>query len=112
MFFCIKNDYFIILRDIHHFFSDEELLNNINDQQYVIDQKEVGLSSLVLKDGYNISCILPEYRGKDYRKINYNIDSSTNNTCGDPYFPNCYFGRTIKPIDVVFFKTNRYGIPI
>lgn len=108
MFFCLTQDYFLKLRDEFHFFSDENILNQINSIFYNAYCKEITLSVFGLRNGYNINCILPKYRGLDYRMINKNIDPHTDRYGGDVYFPNAYFGGTIKPNDVIFFKTNRF----
>ena len=67
--------------------------------------REVLMSQLILKNGWNINCILPKYQGLNYRTLKYNINPTTGE--GDPYYPNAYFGNTIKPYDVIFIKTNR-----
>ena len=66
---------------------------------------EVGMSFLILENGWNISCLLPGYRGLDYRSIASQPNPSSKH--GDPYFKNAYFGKTILPTDVIFYKNNR-----
>lgn len=72
----------------------------------VIGSKELGLSHLILKNGWNINCLLKEYQGLDYRTIKADINPTSHG--GDPYFKDAYFGRTIMPKEVVFFKNARF----
>lgn len=76
------------------------------DKFELIIRKEIGASSLLLQAGYNISCILPEYR-VDYRerRHDFNVD---NGHCGDIYHPRAYFGRNVNPFQSIFFK-NRFS---
>ena len=67
--------------------------------------KEIMMSQLVLKNGWNISCIIPEYQNIDYRIIKNDINNTSFNC--DPCFPNACFGRTIHPYECIFIKTNR-----
>ena len=103
MFFCIDSYYFDYLNSINFF--DEDTLNKETNMYYVIANKEIGLSQILLKKGYNINSILPKYKGIDYRLVNSNFNYSAPN--GDPYFKNKYFGDSIDKYDVIFFKTNR-----
>ena len=103
MFFAIDNEYFNFLDRIN-FFNEEE----INDKKfdYIITYKEIALSQIALNNGWNINCILNEYQGLDYIKLNGDINKRSIN--GDPYFKNAYFGKDIKKEDVIFFKINRF----
>ena len=67
--------------------------------------REVMLSQLILKNNWNINCILKKYQGVDYRNITEDINTTSVN--GDPYYIGAYFGENIKPYDVIFIKTNR-----
>jgi hypothetical protein len=72
----------------------------------IIYLKEVGLSQIALNNGWNINCILSKYKNLDY--LNLNTDINSTSTDGDPYYPNKYFGNTINPYEVIFFKNNRF----
>ena len=102
MFFCIDNEYFNYLQNIH-FFHEEELNNK--DFNYIIAYKEVGLSQIALNNNWNINCLLPKYKNLDYRRLNYDINITSRN--GDPYYDKSYFGQNIKKEDVIFYKNNR-----
>ena len=102
MFFILDNEGFNILNN-EKFFDNEEELNKNTDLWYVIFNKEIRLSQLLLKKGYNINSILTQYKDVDYTKIKQNF----NPTGEDPYFKNTYFGNTITKEEVIFFKTNR-----
>jgi hypothetical protein len=109
MFFILDNDAFHFLLN-KKFFNDEKTLNKIKDfdtnilNNNIILYKEIGMSQLILNNNWNINCILSKYRNYDYRKIKKNFNPSSD----DPYYKNKYFGKTIKPNDVIFFKINRF----
>lgn len=103
MFFGIDNEYKNYL--MNKGFFDEEKYNSIKDINEVICYGEIGLSQLALNNGWNINCILKNYKDVDYTKIYKDFNWSSNN--GDPYFKNAYFGRSIFPDEVVFFKSYR-----
>jgi len=102
MFFAVDRKYFQELVD-YNFFNEEE----INKMTFadVVRNKEVGLSQKAIEKGYNINCILPKYKGLDY--ININTDINPNSLEGDPYHKGTYFGESVDPYDVVFYKNNR-----
>ena len=103
MFFILDKEGFDLLYN-EKFFDDEEVLNNNNDLWYVIFTKEIKMSQIILKKGYNINSILSKYKDIDYTKITKNF----NPTGTDPYYKNTYFGDTITKDEVIFFKTNRF----
>jgi len=70
----------------------------------VILNCEVKMSQIILNNNWNINCILSKYKNLDYRITNTNINPSGQ----DPYHKNSYFGKTIQPEEVIFFKTNRF----
>jgi len=106
MFFVLDKQYFNELVN-DNFFNEEQI--NKMEMHSVIREKEVGLSKKALEKGYNINCLLSKYKGLDYR----NIDKDINHTSriGDPYYVDGYFGETIDPYEVIFFKTNRLTPP-
>lgn len=79
---------------------------NYNNMTEFIASKEIMMSQLVLKNNWNISCIIPEYQNINYRTLNYDINPTSHNN--DPNFMNGCFGRTIHPYECIFIKTNRY----
>lgn len=108
MFFILNNEGFNFLLN-NGFFNDEEILNNITDMKYMVTNKEIKMSQLILKNNWNINAILPKYRGKDYRLIKKNFNPSSESPYnGSLDFPNKknYFGENIKPEEVIFYKTN------
>jgi hypothetical protein len=72
-----------------------------------IFNKEIGFSSWIIHYGFNINCILPLYRNKEYRHGSDRITNSFNSLFGDPFHPHHYFNRTINPYEAIFIKTNR-----
>jgi hypothetical protein len=71
----------------------------------VIENYELRLSQLILSNGMNIACFLPEYNGIDFREPHKNINPTA--ASGDPAFSYTYFGRTAHPLETLFVKTNR-----
>jgi len=103
MFFCIDKEYLNYLNKIN-FFNEYEL-NNIQNINYIIVYKELGLSQYALNNNWNINSILDKYKNFDYRTIDNDFNNTSN--YGDPYYKNAYFGETIDKYDVIFFKNNR-----
>jgi hypothetical protein len=103
MFFVMNNEYFRYLKNTNFF--NEDILN-ISDMNYVIAMKEIGLSQIALKNGWNINSILPKYKNINYIDIKEDFNNKSNN--GDPYFINSYFGNTIDKYDAIFFKNSRF----
>jgi hypothetical protein len=70
-----------------------------------IEDYEIHLSQLVLKLGWNLRCLLPEFNGIDYRVSHSNPNPTS--TVGDPNEVLGYFGRSAHPYETIFVKTNR-----
>lgn len=70
-----------------------------------IENYEIHLSQQVLKMGWNLGSLMPEFHGVDYRfpHVNPNLTS----TVGDPNEVLGYFGRSAHPYETIFVKTNR-----
>jgi hypothetical protein len=100
MFFMLNNEGFNFLKNKGFFSEDYE------DFYEVILYKELGLTQLILANGWNINSILEKYRDQDYRTLQTNINTSGE----DPYYIGGYFGGTIQPLDIIFFKTNRFEV--
>lgn len=75
----------------------------------VIVNHEIRLSRVIFENGFNIDCLLSKYQGIDYRKITKDFNPSSRD--GDPYHVGAYFGKTIDPYEVVFFKLQPERIP-
>jgi hypothetical protein len=103
MFFVIDNEYLNYLKSIDFF--NEEKINKITNFWDLIKIYEIGLSQHALLNGWNINCILEQYKDQDY--INLKNNSLLH---GDLYYPNRYYGKSIEPSDVIFWKTNRYKL--
>lgn len=103
MFFCINNEYYNYLKKIN-FFNESEM-NNAPKLLYIIAYKEIGLSQIAIKNGWNINSILSKYKDLDYRTITQNINLSSGS--GDPYYKGRYFGDSIDKYEAIFYKNNR-----
>lgn len=106
----VQSQFFVMdLECLLYLLNDTDLFSNYdykNKMEGFIARKEIMMSQLVLKNGWNISAILPEYQNIDFRCLNeYNSPNS------DPYFQDSCFGRTLHPYDCIFIKTNR-GISV
>lgn len=97
MFFILDSEGFDYLNDLGFFKED------FDDFKDLIAYKEIGMSQLILKKNWNINCILSKYRDHDYRKVKNNF----NPTGCDPYWNGAYFGKSIDPYEVIFYKNNR-----
>ena len=71
-----------------------------------IEDYEIHLSQLVLKQGWNLRCLLPELNQIDYRLPHVNPNPTS--TVGDPNEVLGYFGRSVHPYEILFIKTNRH----
>lgn len=103
MFFCIDKEYYHYLKKINFFNEDE--MNNAPDFNYIIAHKEIGLSQIALKNGWNINSILSRFKNINY--LNIKSDFNTTSKKGDPYYPKAYFGNNIDKNEVIFYKINR-----
>lgn len=106
MFFAVDHEYLSILKAMN-FFNEAEL-NNFTSKEEVIVYKEFGLSQYALQRNFNINCILSKYRDIDYRTVKKNFNPSTKHG-GDAYYEDGYFGATIDPFEVIFFKNARFN---
>ena len=74
----------------------------------VIEHQEIGLSTEILKRGWNISCFVHGLRGLDYRTLTHSPNPWAACYAGDIVFPGPRaFGRQIHPFEVMFIKMNR-----
>jgi hypothetical protein len=71
-----------------------------------IENYEIHLSQLVLQQGRNLRCLLPEFNRIDYRLPHKNPNPTS--TVGDPNEVLGYFGRSVHPYEILFVKTNRH----
>lgn len=70
-----------------------------------IENYEIHLSQLVLKQGWNLRCLFPEFNSIDYRLPHTNPNPTS--TVGDPNEVLGYYGRSAHPYETIFVKTNR-----
>lgn len=72
-----------------------------------VTTREICMSLYILKKGWNINSIIPEYNGLDYRTILQNPNAFSTKHGGDPCYERALFGRTLHPYECIFIKTNR-----
>ena len=76
--------------------------SNIAVEQFdIILNKEIGLSKAIIQNGYNISCLMPAFKGHDFR------NGLPENSSNDPWAENAYYSTSLHPFDTIFFKANR-----
>jgi hypothetical protein len=115
--FCIQQDALRYIEDTSNVF--EKSYDNIMD---VVGNQEIELSLCLLRNGWNISCLLPEWQNINYSLMlkqlveggtysSITINNRTYNGTfydGDITWPGkLCFGRDIHPYEVVFIKTER-----
>lgn len=103
MMFCMTPALLTSLQN-EKFFNEDEM-NQMQDLEEVVAKKEIGLSQHVLKRKWNLNCLLPQYRGRDYVNLRNEVNYSSHG--GDPWYKNAYFGKTISSEESIFMKTNR-----
>jgi hypothetical protein len=85
------------------FLQSEQIFNQSYDKIIdVIVNQEIGMSEKILANGWNISCLVPEYQGKDYRSKDL-----SGKIVGNILSPVNPLGRIVHPYEVIFMKTNR-----
>ena len=92
--------------------AQDKLFKPINEtlgKFQLIADYEIFLSQCLIRAGWNIKCLLPEYNTIDYRQPHSDVNPTS--LSGDPCYEGAYFGRTLHPYDVVFIKTNRNVCP-
>lgn len=102
MFFVVDNKFFNELKN-EKFFNEDEI-NKMSFME-LVRKKEVGMSEIAINKGYNINCILSKYKDLDYLSIDKDINPTS--AQGDSYYKGKYFGESIDPYEVIFFKNNR-----
>lgn len=75
----------------------------------VIVGRELRMSAAILASGKNISCLARRYAGLDYASGAVQTDPNPTSRGGDPFFPGAYWGATLDPHEVMFYKTTRLG---
>jgi hypothetical protein len=107
----VQSQFFVFNKKSLKFLIDKKFFEQTSEQNFIkfIALREVLMSQLILKNGWNINCMLPKYQGLDYRKVEHDINKTS--VDGDPYYPGAYFGNSIEPYDVMFIKTNRNVSP-
>ena len=85
-----------------HGFYDQEFAS---DRNSIICGYELLMSHLILRRGWNISCLLPKYQGLDYRTLS--VDPNPTSSGGDALFKDAYFGVSVLPSEGLFVKMRR-----
>lgn len=108
----VQTMFFILAKEALEYLNTKDFFNeneiNTCDFDSVIDNKEIGLSQYILKNNWNINCIVPHYRNLDYRTLDTNINKPKKIT--DVVYKNSFFGRSLTPEEMVFYKKWRFNI--
>ena len=99
--YALTNEAIQYLIDIDFYDVRDELSKND-----VIVSYELRLSQEIIRNGWNISTILPVYGDIDYRNISNIYDNFSART-GDVLYDSAFFGRTLSPYECLFIKINR-----
>lgn len=112
----VQSMMFAMDQECLQFFKYKGLFNQQYEEDIVklIARFELTMSMLVLSNGWNIGCLVKEYKDIDYNNINdfpgrkdqLNIEHN-----GDINYPMGCFGRTPHPFEIIFIKTNRDMCP-
>jgi hypothetical protein len=81
--------------------------NYYSDKDKLIIDCEIGQSQFIIKNGWNIGCLMKHYQDYDFVDLNKNKHVKL---LGDIQYEKAYFGNTIHPYEVIFLKTNRIKI--
>jgi hypothetical protein len=100
--FCMDHECLNYLLDKTEIF--KKFYDRIDD---VVLFQEVAMSSKVLENGWNISCLVHEYQNRDYSNITKVFNHSASQHFGDILHNGACFGRTVHPYEIIFIKTNR-----
>ena len=76
-----------------------------SDRNKIICGYELLMSHLILRRGWNISCLLHKYRDLDYRSLT--VDPNPTSSGGDALFRGAYFGESVQPAEGLFVKVRR-----
>jgi lipopolysaccharide biosynthesis protein len=103
----VQTQFFAMDKECLDFLLSKDLFSSkdYNNFTEFIAMKELMMSQLVLRNGWNINAIVAGYNGIDYRTLKEDVNFSGYEH--DPGFTNTCFGRTIHPYECIFIKTNR-----
>jgi len=80
--------------------SESTIFCNHPTKHSAIVNGEYGISTCILKHGYSIDCMLPQYQNIDWTDSkNYTLNNNIH-----PSRKNSFFGKSINPYDVIFHK--------
>lgn len=87
--------------------------NNYPNKMDYVFNKEIPFSLEIIKAGYNIASLLKGQNNIEFNKLvntkdlNLPYGTLNNKHYGDVCFEFAYFGMTIHPYEVIFYKSNR-----
>jgi hypothetical protein len=99
--------YALTAEALHHlisigFYANDRLMS----KPEVIALYELRLSREIIKNGWNISCVLPLYDSIDYR-CDSDVPENHFAKNGNVLFQKGFLGRTLSPFELIFIKINR-----
>jgi len=89
------------------------LTKNYNEKWDIIMYKEISMSYLVIRNKWNIGCLLPYYKNMDFVELFNNMDLNNNIVLGHPDYKsddimyNEFYKKCWTETDIIFFKGNR-----
>jgi hypothetical protein len=117
----VQSYFFVLNKEGLEYVVEQGLFDKSFDHIHdVVENQELELSLLILRNGWNISCLIPEYQNINYSQCLKDLNERgtysavtlngktfyCNGTAGDITHPgNKCFGRDIHPYEVIFIKT-------
>jgi hypothetical protein len=89
------------------------LTKHYNEKWDIIMYKEISMSYLVIKNKWNIGCLIPHYKNTDFVKLFDNMDLDNKLVFGHPEYKsedlmyNEYYKKYWTETDIIFYKGNR-----
>ena len=89
------------------------LTKHYNEKWDVIMYKEISMSYLIIRNKWNIGCLIPYYKNMDFVKLFDDIDLNNNIVFGHPEYKSedmlydKFYKKYWTETDIIFFKGNR-----
>jgi len=78
------------------------------DKTSLIYKHEVNGTQLVLKQGYNIDCLITAFQGRDWQRER--VKPYDELVTHDLWTAGAYYGQSLHPYETIFYKTNRVHV--
>lgn len=96
----VQSYLFLMNYECLHFLLEQNFFKMYTEKEDVITFQEILMSHTFLQNGWNISCLIPEYQKIDYRQQEIPLIK------GDIRLAQSVLGRRLSPYEVIFVKTS------